>query len=157
MDWSRKLLRAPSKLTRFVIICPESSTKIVRLQFTRNLKEILNAAALMTSHSRFFLQVLNLGWMNRTVAETSMNRESSRSHAVFTLTLQSKVCLLSPIITSYSTEHALTIFLFSYQVLTNGLWKVKSSQLNLVDLAGSERQKDTHTNGVRLIVRVHFQ
>ena len=95
--------------------------------------------------------------MNRTVAETSMNRESSRSHAVFTLTLQSKVCLLSPIITSYSTEHAFTIVLFSYQVLTNGLWKVKSSQLNLVDLAGSERQKDTHTNGVRLKVRVHFE
>lgn len=36
-------------------------------------------------------QVLNSGWLNRRVASTSMNRESSRSHAVFTITLESKV------------------------------------------------------------------
>ena len=35
-------------------------------------------------------QVLKTGWMNRRVASTSMNRESSRSHAVFTLVLESK-------------------------------------------------------------------
>ena len=35
-------------------------------------------------------QVLTTGWLNRRVASTSMNRESSRSHAVFTLTIQSK-------------------------------------------------------------------
>ena len=36
------------------------------------------------------------GWLNRRVASTSMNRESSRSHAVFTVSLSSKVkrCLL---------------------------------------------------------------
>ena len=34
----------------------------------------------------------------------------------------------------------------------NGVWNVKSSQLNLVDLAGSERQKDTNTVGQRLKV-----
>ena len=39
----------------------------------------------------FFLQVLNSGWLNRRVASTSMNRESSRSHAVFTVALESKV------------------------------------------------------------------
>ena len=38
----------------------------------------------------FSLQVLTTGWLNRRVASTSMNRESSRSHAVFTLTIQSK-------------------------------------------------------------------
>lgn len=35
--------------------------------------------------------VLQAGWMNRRVASTSMNRESSRSHAVFTVSLESKV------------------------------------------------------------------
>ena len=35
--------------------------------------------------------VLQSGWMNRRVASTSMNRESSRSHAVFTVSLESKV------------------------------------------------------------------
>jgi len=33
---------------------------------------------------------LNAGWSNRHVAATSMNRESSRSHAVFTVSIESK-------------------------------------------------------------------
>nr|XP_014345707.1 PREDICTED: kinesin-like protein KIF15 [Latimeria chalumnae] len=70
-------------------------------------------------------QVLSMGWRNRRVASTSMNRESSRSHAVFTVTVQS-------------------------MEKTNAIVNIRSSQLNLVDLAGSERQKDTHTEGVRL-------
>uniref|UniRef100_A0A9J7XHL6 Kinesin motor domain-containing protein n=1 Tax=Cyprinus carpio carpio TaxID=630221 RepID=A0A9J7XHL6_CYPCA len=70
-------------------------------------------------------QVLSMGWRNRRVASTSMNRESSRSHAVFTMTLESK-------------ETA--------QEVVN----IRTSQLNLVDLAGSERQRDTHAEGSRL-------
>ncbi|XP_046903869.1 kinesin-like protein KIF15-B [Hypomesus transpacificus] len=70
-------------------------------------------------------QVLSMGWRNRRVASTSMNRESSRSHAVFTMTLESK-------------ETA------------NEVFNIRTSQLNLVDLAGSERQRDTHTEGSRL-------
>ncbi|XP_068435836.1 kinesin-like protein KIF15 [Clinocottus analis] len=70
-------------------------------------------------------QVLSMGWRNRRVASTSMNRESSRSHAVFTMTLESKEAL-------------------------NEVVNIRMSQLNLVDLAGSERQKDTHTEGSRL-------
>ncbi|KAG7510287.1 kinesin KIF15 [Solea senegalensis] len=70
-------------------------------------------------------QVLSMGWRNRRVASTSMNRESSRSHAVFTMTLESKECI-------------------------NSVVNIRTSQLNLVDLAGSERQKDTHTEGSRL-------
>src|SRR5262249_19105195 len=38
--------------------------------------------------------VLRFGWKNRTVAETMMNRESSRSHAVFTFNIESKVCIV---------------------------------------------------------------
>ncbi|XP_026194642.1 kinesin-like protein KIF15-A [Anabas testudineus] len=70
-------------------------------------------------------QVLSMGWRNRRVASTSMNRESSRSHAVFTMTLESKESV-------------------------NDVVNIRTSQLNLVDLAGSERQKDTHTEGSRL-------
>lgn len=70
-------------------------------------------------------QVLSTGWRNRRVASTSMNRESSRSHAVFTVTIESMEKI-------------------------NEIVNIRSSQLNLVDLAGSERQKDTHTEGVRL-------
>ncbi|XP_072221611.1 kinesin-like protein KIF15 [Leuresthes tenuis] len=70
-------------------------------------------------------QVLSMGWRNRRVASTSMNRESSRSHAVFTMTLESKESV-------------------------NEVVNIRMSQLNLVDLAGSERQKDTHSEGSRL-------
>ncbi|XP_067147461.1 kinesin-like protein KIF15 isoform X2 [Apteryx mantelli] len=70
-------------------------------------------------------QVLTMGWRNRRVASTSMNRESSRSHAVFTITVES-------------------------MEKNNEIVNIRSSLLNLVDLAGSERQKDTHTEGLRL-------
>ncbi|XP_056151509.1 kinesin-like protein KIF15-A, partial [Lampris incognitus] len=70
-------------------------------------------------------QVLSMGWRNRRVASTSMNRESSRSHAVFTMALESKESI-------------------------NDVVNIRVSQLNLVDLAGSERQRDTHTEGSRL-------
>ncbi|KAF3844869.1 hypothetical protein F7725_008032, partial [Dissostichus mawsoni] len=69
--------------------------------------------------------VLSTGWRNRRVASTSMNRESSRSHAVFTMMLESKESI-------------------------NDVVNIRMSQLNLVDLAGSERQKDTNTEGSRL-------
>uniref|UniRef100_A0A452EG82 Kinesin-like protein KIF15 n=1 Tax=Capra hircus TaxID=9925 RepID=A0A452EG82_CAPHI len=70
-------------------------------------------------------QVLSGGWRNRRVASTSMNRESSRSHAVFTITVESME-------KSHETVN------------------IRTSLLNLVDLAGSERQKDTHAEGMRL-------
>ncbi|OBS80430.1 hypothetical protein A6R68_21375, partial [Neotoma lepida] len=70
-------------------------------------------------------QVLSRGWRNRRVASTSMNRESSRSHAVFTITIESM---------EKSCETV----------------NIRTSLLNLVDLAGSERQKDTHAEGMRL-------
>ncbi|XP_045435436.1 kinesin-like protein KIF15 isoform X2 [Pipistrellus kuhlii] len=70
-------------------------------------------------------QVLTGGWRNRRVASTSMNRESSRSHAVFTITVESM---------EKSSETV----------------NIRTSLLNMVDLAGSERQRDTHTEGVRL-------
>jgi len=39
----------------------------------------------------WLFQALSTGWLNRRVAATSMNRESSRSHAVFTMCIESKV------------------------------------------------------------------
>ena len=56
---------------------------------------------------------------NRHVASTNMNRTSSRSHAMFVLSVR--------------TEH----------VDEDGLRKVRSSKFTLVYLAGSERQKTT--------------
>lgn len=69
--------------------------------------------------------ILQRGARNRHIGATSMNKESSRSHTVFTVIIQTK-----------STS--------------SGLTKVKTSRLNLVDLAGSERQKAAQTEGQAL-------
>ncbi|CAN0210254.1 unnamed protein product [Ascophyllum nodosum] len=72
-------------------------------------------------------EVLYRGFRNRHVGETAMNRESSRSHAVFTLVIQAKEV-----------------------VEEEGLTRSRVARFNLVDLAGSERQKDTQASGERL-------
>jgi kinesin family protein 15 len=72
------------------------------------------------------MDVLRSGLDNRRVASTKMNRVSSRSHALFVLTVRSE--------------------LFS----ENGISKVRMSKFTLVDLAGSERQKTTAADGDRL-------
>jgi kinesin family protein 15 len=69
--------------------------------------------------------ILQRGARNRHIGATSMNKESSRSHTVFTVTIQTKSS-------------------------SDGLTKVKTSRLNLVDLAGSERQKAAQTEGQAL-------
>ncbi|EHB04042.1 Kinesin-like protein KIF15, partial [Heterocephalus glaber] len=86
---------------------------------------VVGAAEQVVTSAAEAYQVLSGGWRNRRVASTSMNRESSRSHAVFTITIESM---------QKSSE----------------IVNIRTSQLNLVDLAGSERQKDTHAEGVRL-------
>jgi hypothetical protein len=71
------------------------------------------------------LAVLHEGTLNRTTAATLMNLTSSRSHAVFTVTLQ--------------------------QVLrnSNNMDVTTTSRFTFVDLAGSERMKKTGAEGER--------
>uniref|UniRef100_A0A8C3GCL3 Kinesin family member 4 n=1 Tax=Cyclopterus lumpus TaxID=8103 RepID=A0A8C3GCL3_CYCLU len=67
---------------------------------------------------------LEVGNSARTVASTAMNAASSRSHAIFTITLEQR----------RGTDKADSVV----------------SKLHLVDLAGSERQKKTKAEGDRL-------
>src|ERR1700712_4396954 len=79
---------------------------------------------------RSFAEIENLmdeGNKARTVAATNMNETSSRSHAVFTLTLAQK---RHDVETSMSGE--------------------KVAKISLVDLAGSERATSTGATGARL-------
>ncbi|XP_062108915.1 kinesin-like protein KIN-12C isoform X2 [Humulus lupulus] len=71
------------------------------------------------------VKLLLQGAANRKVAATRMNSESSRSHSVFTCTIESRW-----------TKDSLAHFRFA--------------RLNLVDLAGSERQKSSGAEGDRL-------
>lgn len=74
-------------------------------------------------------EIVNLikkGASNRSIACTNMNRESSRSHAVFSATIKTMMTMKS------------------------GEKKTKISKFHIVDLAGSERSKETGAEGVRL-------
>ena len=83
--------------------------------------------------------MLKAGNTNRRVAETSMNRESSRSHAVLTVSIKSTV---RAHVNRDSMGHAECL-----QEEGNEITNVKHSRLHLIDLAGSERQKDTKAEG----------
>jgi kinesin family protein 6/9 len=71
------------------------------------------------------LNFLFEGESNRTVGEHTLNKESSRSHCIYTIHVESKSKI-------ESSE------------------KVVFSQLNLVDLAGSERVKKSGVEGMNL-------
>lgn len=66
---------------------------------------------------------MEIGFKNRAVRATNMNAESSRSHSIF------------------------TIYIDSQENDDKGNEKYKASKLNLVDLAGSERASKTGTTG----------
>ncbi|EKX43204.1 hypothetical protein GUITHDRAFT_73421 [Guillardia theta CCMP2712] len=70
--------------------------------------------------------VLLAGKKNRSVGATLMNQDSSRSHSIFTIVIES------------SAEGS------------DGSRHIRAGKLNLVDLAGSERQSKTGATGDRL-------
>jgi kinesin family protein 3/17 len=72
-------------------------------------------------------RALFAGIKGRKVGETAMNSDSSRSHSMFTLYIETS--MMDPI---------------------SNKQKIKAGKLNLVDLAGSERQSKTNAIGVRL-------
>ena len=72
------------------------------------------------------MEVFNEGQLNRHVGATNMNEHSSRSHSIFTITIESSA------------------------VGADGKSHIKVGKLNIVDLAGSERQSKTGATGDRL-------
>ncbi|XP_070768866.1 kinesin-like protein KIF3A isoform X1 [Enoplosus armatus] len=71
-------------------------------------------------------RIMTLGHKNRSVGATNMNEHSSRSHAIFTITIE-------------CSEKGM-----------DGNQHVRMGKLHLVDLAGSERQGKTGATGQRL-------
>lgn len=69
-------------------------------------------------------QLMNMGNQNRTIGATNMNEHSSRSHAIFLITIEMG------------------------SIGDSG--GIRVGRLNLVDLAGSERQSKTGASGERL-------
>jgi hypothetical protein len=98
-----------------------------RIFFTGAREEIVSNASMA-------IQYLQKGTLNRTTAETLMNQSSSRSHAIFTISLE----------------------MIEYPKDENGIviegdaeGSFIHAKLHLVDLAGSERAKRTGASGTR--------
>ncbi|KAL0592091.1 hypothetical protein ABG067_000744 [Albugo candida] len=106
-----------------------STTASIGLPVRENNKKGVFVEGLTVSEvdsARKAAELMKLGAQNRRVGQTAMNRESSRSHSVFILNIE-------------STENVST-----------GLKRTRSSKFSLVDLAGSERQKNAESFGDRL-------
>ncbi|XP_012860745.1 kinesin-like protein KIF17 [Echinops telfairi] len=71
-------------------------------------------------------RIMETGWKNRSVGYTLMNKDSSRSHSIFTISIE--ICTVDE----------------------RGKDHLRAGKLNLVDLAGSERQSKTGATGERL-------
>lgn len=83
----------------------------------------------VVSSSNEISAVLAAGKKRRVTGSTAMNERSSRSHAIFTVTIE----------TSEIREES-----------NGGKPHIRVGKLNLIDLAGSERQAKTGAEGVRL-------
>uniref|UniRef100_A0A7N0SXI7 Kinesin motor domain-containing protein n=1 Tax=Kalanchoe fedtschenkoi TaxID=63787 RepID=A0A7N0SXI7_KALFE len=86
---------------------------------------------------------LEQGSLSRATGSTNMNNQSSRSHAIFTITLEQK-CKNDPSITTDGSPD---------ESMDGGYLCAK---LHLVDLAGSERAKRTGSDGVRFKEGIHI-
>ena len=86
-----------------------------------------NVTIIQSENSKMTLDIMKAGRVNRATGATKMNPGSSRSHSIFSITVESS-----------TTDEA-------------GEAHYKVGKLNLVDLAGSERQSKTESTGERFI------
>ncbi|KAJ8478415.1 hypothetical protein OPV22_022142 [Ensete ventricosum] len=106
------------------LLDPTSSNLLLREDIRKGVY-VENLTEYVVENVNDILKLLIQGAANRKVATTNMNRESSRSHSVFTCIIESR------------WEKDSTV-------------NLRFARLNLVDLAGSERQKTSGAEGERL-------
>ncbi|KAL2103506.1 hypothetical protein ACEWY4_000374 [Coilia grayii] len=87
---------------------------------------VKDLSSFVTKSVREIEHVMNVGNQNRSVGATNMNEHSSRSHAIFVITIECS------------------------EMGVDGESHIRVGKLNLVDLAGSERQTKTGAQGERL-------
>ncbi|XP_052124262.1 osmotic avoidance abnormal protein 3-like isoform X2 [Frankliniella occidentalis] len=87
-------------------------------------------------------RLMDRGWRNRAVGATLMNAESSRSHSIFSISLEMMAVEegRKPGLAGPASAKACGL----------GEGRIRRGKLNLVDLAGSERQAKTGATGERL-------
>jgi DNA repair exonuclease SbcCD ATPase subunit len=121
------LLHPSSSKTTPITIREEANGGVVLLGARE--EQIANYEAMM--------RILTRGSVSRTTGSTKMNEHSSRSHSIFTITIEQRLP------SSLSTNHAIKA-------------EVTRSKFHLVDLAGSERAKRTQATGQRFKESIHI-
>ncbi len=101
---------------------PSINQEPLNIREENNQIKVVNLSEIQVSNALATIQLLEKGSSLRVVGGTAMNDQSSRSHAIFTISLEQ-------------------------QHNDNELIK---SKFHLVDLAGSERQSKTKAEGIRL-------
>ncbi|CAF1223039.1 unnamed protein product [Adineta ricciae] len=99
-----------------------------RLQLQEHPKEgvhVHDLSSFITKNMQEIEHVMTTGNLNRSTGATNMNEHSSRSHAIFMITVESS------------------------ETGADGQAHIRVGKLNLVDLAGSERQAKTGSTGDR--------
>ena len=106
-------------------------SKVKRQKLTVREKDkvfyVENVTVIQAENSKMTLDIMKAGRANRATGATKMNPGSSRSHSIFSITVESS-----------TTDEA-------------GESHYKVGKLNLVDLAGSERQSKTESTGERFV------
>lgn len=134
-----EMIEKTSKNRQFLVRCSflELYNEEIRDLLSKNVKNkldirenkdqgvfIKDLTAFMAHDMNDLLAKLQIGRENRVTGETKMNRDSSRSHSLFTVTVE-----MSEVIDNQN--------------------RIRVGKLNLVDLAGSERQSKTQATGDR--------
>ncbi|KAH7281878.1 hypothetical protein KP509_35G000500 [Ceratopteris richardii] len=98
----------------------EDLPKVILLEDEENLIHLRNLSSHLATNEEEALNLLFVGDTNRMISATPMNMASSRSHCIFTATIEAR---------------------------KSGEDSVRKSKLHLVDLAGSERVSKTGVDG----------
>ena len=107
-----------------------STAKVTMLEDEDGKYHFRNLSSHAVSSEEDALNQLFIGDTNRAIGETEMNATSSRSHCIFTITIEAR--------------------------RANDECSVIRSKLNMVDLAGSERVHKTSSNGQTLTEAKHI-
>lgn len=107
------------------LLCKDNNKKMELKESPESGVYVKGLSSVVTKNIKEIEHVMNLGNQSRSVGFTKMNERSSRSHAIFVITIECSETGID------GEEH------------------IRVGKLNMVDLAGSERQSKTGAQGQR--------
>uniref|UniRef100_A0A3B5B829 Kinesin-like protein n=1 Tax=Stegastes partitus TaxID=144197 RepID=A0A3B5B829_9TELE len=108
------------------LLCKDNNKKLDLKENPEFGVYVKDLSSVVTKNATEIEHVMNIGNQSRSVGFTNMNERSSRSHAIFVITVECS------------------------EVGPDGEDHIRVGKLNMVDLAGSERQSKTGAKGKRL-------